>query len=53
VPLVTAGLFANFFQKQSKRPSATKAKGISVVAVVVLCERRFFHCSILMWLKIS
>ena len=30
------------FQKQSKRPSATKAKGISVVAVVVLCERRFF-----------
>ena len=53
VPLVTAGLFANFLQKQSKRPSATKAKGISVVAVVVLCEKRFFHCSILMGLKIS
>ena len=42
VPLVTAGLFANFLQKQSKRPSATKAKGISVVAVVVLCEMWFF-----------
>ena len=42
MPLVTAGLFANFLQKQSKRPSATKAKGISVVAVVVLCERWFF-----------
>ena len=27
VPLITTGLFATFFQKLSKRPSATKAKG--------------------------
>lgn len=30
------------FAKPTSRPSATKAKGISVVAGVLLCERRFF-----------